>query len=225
MDWSFFANVPITLVIGGLIFIFVSKMKIGGKVIVEPVDVNNANSIYNIGVLLVVFGVISYGVTLVINADNNPSTSTTTPTTTPTTTTYTNTTPYSYPSAEFKKIWFESNVTEKGEIGMKTHVDFNIYNLKGENCWVNEYFSYANGTELKDINDGYSSTTNQVATWKRYTPMIDNDTYTDFSLFIPYSELHLSKGTYELSFYIEIQQPDSLELVTSDDYTFSYTQS
>lgn len=223
MDWSFFANVPITLVIGGIVFIFVSKIKIGGKVVIEPVDAHNANSIYNIGILLVVFGIISYGLTLATDTYTNPSTSTTTPTTTPTTTTYTDT-PYSYPFAEFKKIWFESDVTEGGEIGMKTHLDFNVYNLKGESCWFNQYFTYANGTELTDINDDYSSTSNQVATWERYTPMTDNDTYTNLCLFIPYSELHLNKGTHELCFYIEIQQPDGLSLVTSDDYTFSYTQ-
>jgi len=59
MDSSPFANVPIILIIAGLIFIFVSKIKINGKWRIEPVE-NNDKSVFNIGIILLVLGFLSY---------------------------------------------------------------------------------------------------------------------------------------------------------------------
>jgi len=59
MDLSPFANVPIILIIAGLAFIFVSKIKISGKWCIEPLE-NNTKPIFYMGIILLVLGFFSY---------------------------------------------------------------------------------------------------------------------------------------------------------------------
>ena len=92
----------------------------------------------------------------------------------------------------------EHNVYKDGEKGAYIYVSFEVENLKNKQAKCNVYFYNNDGTCLKDLNYKYNTVNGCVATWDSFTPSYDNSTYTKFKIFMPYSELHLSNGNYDL---------------------------
>jgi hypothetical protein len=107
---------------------------------------------------------------------------------------------------------------------MMTHVKFNTHNLKGKQCEVTEFFYFQSGEALNDFNQQYSSADGKVDATGFSTPLYDNNICNDFTIFIPYSELHLPKGTINnLKFHVEVFNGDET-LDTSVWVPFSVTQ-
>lgn len=95
---------------------------------------------------------------------------------------------------DFSKIWLEHNVNKNGEIGMQVHVSFTIYGKKSQKCTAIAYFDNPKGVGVKDTNGRYCTSDGTVSTSVDFYPEYDNTTYSDLSIFIPNSELHLLKG-------------------------------
>jgi hypothetical protein len=131
-------------------------------------------------------------------------------------------------SGTINKIWAEYNVIVDGVYGMKIHVSFavsSMVNIQGS-CAV--YFYLEDGNALKDSNGLYATTNGTVATSVMFIPAYENSTYSDFVLFMPYSELHLSserqsscKASVSLWAYSP-QGGQSVQVTTSDYLYFSY---
>lgn len=83
---------------------------------------------------------------------------------------------------------------------MRIHFRFLTYNMKDTAASVAVYFLYNNidGGTLKDKNNQYVSASGDVAAYADIKPGFDTAYYNDLQLFIPYSELHLNPGNYEL---------------------------
>ncbi len=85
---------------------------------------------------------------------------------------------------------------------MRIDVDFQAFNLKNTTCTLGAYF-YLSKERLKDFNTKYSTTDHQVYTHKTFRPGYTDAVYSNYSLYIPYSELHINKGeSYNLEFVI-----------------------
>ena len=127
------------------------------------------------------------------------------------------------PTAKILKIWKNDNVSVDGKKGLKIHVHFEVNNMKNKTGNVVAYFYHKNGTDgLKDTNNKYHTTSGTVATSSAFTPSYDNSSYKDFTLFIPYSELHVNvSGTYK--FYVAIWGTNDKVLVSSEMNSFTYT--
>ena len=127
------------------------------------------------------------------------------------------------PTAKILKIWKNDNVSVDGKKGLKIHVHFEVNNMKNNTGNVVAYFYHKNGTDgLKDTNNKYHTTSGTVATSSAFTPSYDNSSYKDFTLFIPYSELHVNvSGTYK--FYVAIWGTNDKVLVSSEMNSFTYT--
>ena len=127
------------------------------------------------------------------------------------------------PTAKILKIWKNDNVSVDGKKGLKIHVHFEVNNMKNKTGNVVAYFYHKNGTDgLKDTNNKYHTTSGTVATSSGFTPSYDNSSYKDFTLFIPYSELHVNvSGTYK--FYVAIWGTNDKVLVSSEMNSFTYT--
>ncbi len=115
------------------------------------------------------------------------------PATTPTTTHTTST-----PTATFDRMWVEYDVTESGQLGMRMHMKFTVAKMKGIKGYMVFFFERPDGTRLKSYDNKFQSKGNDVAVYKEVTPGFDPAVYSDYSAFIPYSELHLTVGEHNL---------------------------
>jgi hypothetical protein len=123
------------------------------------------------------------------------------------------------PQARIKSVWEEFNVVENGVKGMRIHIKFIIYNSQDQAATCNVYFYTAEGKALKDYNKNYYSSTGDVACGKTFIPGYENTLYENFTLFIPYAELHLGKGRSELKYDVELHSAGE-GLATSKWYYF-----
>lgn len=114
-------------------------------------------------------------------------------------------TPYtSRPSASFKELWIDQNVTEAGQQGIRIHVKFTAYAMKNLNSYLAVYFKDEDGDYLKDNNNKFKSTSGDVAVYRELTPGYDPAEYSDLTVFMPYSELDLPNGTYNLTMDVKL---------------------
>ena len=129
-------------------------------------------------------------------------------------------------TATFKSITLEHNATKNGQKGMNVVITFSVNGMKGKTGGLNAYFLSKDGKPLKDKNKKqvfhYSTPEGDIAVGAEFTPRYDNSIYTDYKLFIPYDELHLGKGTYELKYYCAIFDYEVNQIATSSKQTLFY---
>src|SRR5205085_1687378 len=110
------------------------------------------------------------------------------------------------PRASFDKIWVDYDITEDGSKGMRIHVKFTTYEMLNTDAYLAIYFEYDNeaATTLKDKNSKYNSTDGDVAVYKSIKPQYDPAVYDDLQLFMPYNELDLEAGKYNLIMDVKV---------------------
>ncbi len=108
------------------------------------------------------------------------------------------------PSALFKDLWIDYGVTEGGQLGMRIHVKFTVYKMKNLPSYLALYFLDEDGTTLKDKNDKFTSSSGDVAVYKELSVPYDPGEYNDLTVFMPYSELDLSDGNWDLKMDVKI---------------------
>lgn len=128
-------------------------------------------------------------------------------------------------SGNIENIWVDYDQWQSGKKGMLIHVKFTVDGMKGREGRCAAYFKYEDGDFLNDYNDDYCSSSGQVSCSDTFTPNYESTRFSDFKLFMPYDELHMASGKYDLAFFILIYDQDSQDdIVRSDDKTFSFTQ-
>lgn len=110
------------------------------------------------------------------------------------------------PSAAFDKLWIDYDVFDNGIKGMKIHVKFTAYEMKDMDAYVAIYFQSddENATWLMDKNSKYNSTDGYVAVYRSIKPQYDPAIYNDLDVFMPYSELDLDPGEYDLAMDVKL---------------------
>ncbi len=98
----------------------------------------------------------------------------------------------------FDKLWIDYDVTENGKSGMRVHVKFTAHNLKDVDCYVALYFEKKTGEKIDGVSPEYRSKGGQLAVYKSLKPAYKEAVYNDIKLFMPYSEIKLGKGRYDL---------------------------
>jgi hypothetical protein len=106
--------------------------------------------------------------------------------------------------ATLDKLWVDYNVTENGKKGMRIHVKFTAYNLKDVDGYVAIYFEKKNGEKIEGQNSEYRSKSGQLAVYKSIKPGYAEAVYDDLQLFMPYSEIKLGKGRFDLKLEADI---------------------
>lgn len=105
------------------------------------------------------------------------------------------------------KVWFEHNVSQNGEMGMRIHTTYSILGGKGRSIdlSVNHYFIYQNGGGPVPGNvSGYTAPgpngKPQAAAWARntITPPTNADTWGDWWVFVPYRVIQIYNGKHTL---------------------------
>lgn len=128
------------------------------------------------------------------------------------------------PSATFHKMWVDYDITEGGVIGMRIHVKFTTYDMKGVDSYVAIFFEDDWGDRLRDNNKKFYSSGGDVAFYKSIKPEYDPADYNDLQMFMPYGELDLQPGNYDLAMEVKLiyANGDPIQLLTF--YDFEYTK-
>lgn len=130
------------------------------------------------------------------------------------------------PRATFDKIWVDYDITENEQKGMRIHLKFSAYGMKGMDAYVAIYFEYNDeiGGIIKDKNQKYHSTAGDAALYQSIKPAYDPAEYNDLQLFMPYSELDLEPGEYDLTMDIKLIYKAGGEISALTKYDFEYTK-
>jgi hypothetical protein len=123
---------------------------------------------------------------------------------------------------EFGEIRVDYNVTEKGRLGMRIHVDCSVKNMKDVSSYLALYFQKKDGTKLLTNKQGFRSKDGQVALYKALKPAYDDAVYEDSQFFIPYEEFNLKRGKYDLQIDVDLiyENGDIAEHMTLYDFEY-----
>jgi hypothetical protein len=124
--------------------------------------------------------------------------------------------------AKFGKTWVDYNVTEDGEKGMKIHVKFEVSGMQGVDSYVMVYFQKSDGTDLKTGSSLYGSKDGRVVAKRALKPGFDPTVYKDLDVFMPYDELSLTSGKYNLKMDIDLADDDEGLIQHLDFHEFQY---
>lgn len=110
------------------------------------------------------------------------------------------------PSATFDKLWIDYDVFDNGIKGMKIHVKFTAYEMKDMDAFLAIYFQSddENATWLMDKNKKYNSSDGYVAVYRSIKPQYDPAVFNDLDVFMPYGELDLEPGEYDLAMDVKL---------------------
>ena len=110
------------------------------------------------------------------------------------------------PSATFDKLWIDYDVYDNGVKGMKIHVKFTAYEMQNMDAYLAIYFEFDDevGGYLKDKNSKFNSSAGEVAVYKSIKPLYNPAIYDDLDVFMPYDELDLDPGEYDLSMDVKL---------------------
>jgi hypothetical protein len=133
--------------------------------------------------------------------------------------------PASSATASFDKIWVDYDVTENGLKGMRIHVKFSVFHMKDVDSYLAIYFEKKDGEKLKTTNTNYRSKSGQVATYKSLNPGYDPETvYEDLQLFMPYNELNLGTGRFDLKMDLDVIYKNGGLIKHLNYYDFWFSQ-
>ena len=124
--------------------------------------------------------------------------------------------------AKFEKVWVDYNVKEGGENGMRIHVKFEVTGMEGVDSYLMVYFQKEDGSDLTTSSSLYGSKDGRVAAKRALKPGYDVTVYKDLDVFIPYSELNLSKGKYNLKMDIDVADDDETLIQHLGFHEFQY---
>ncbi|HEY0426365.1 MAG TPA: hypothetical protein VGC76_01040 [Pyrinomonadaceae bacterium] len=127
------------------------------------------------------------------------------------------------PSATFQKIWLDYDITEGGVKGMRIHVQFKVYDMKGVPGYLAIYFQDSDGTALEDNNKKFDSSDGKVAVYREITPGYAETVYEDYQVFMPYDELDLEDGDYTLKMDVDViyKEGGMVSHLTFHDFTYN----
>jgi hypothetical protein len=130
------------------------------------------------------------------------------------------------PSATFDSIWVDYDIKENDVLGMRIHVSFSAYNMKDMDAYMAIYFEYNDDIAgfLKDKNKKFQSSEGDVAVYRSIKPAYDPAVYEDLHVFMPYSELDLEAGIYDLTMDVKLIYKQGGLINWLTNYDFEYTK-
>lgn len=128
--------------------------------------------------------------------------------------------------AVFEKMTVDYKATEGGINGMILHIKFTVHDMKDIESLVAVYFAhndYHRGA-LKDTNQQYGSSAGDVAVYKTIKPGFSPALFEDLQIFMPYEELDLSPGDYELTMDVKLIKKEGGLISDLTKYDFTFTK-
>ncbi|MCM1036120.1 MAG: hypothetical protein NC406_02175 [Bacteroides sp.] len=128
-------------------------------------------------------------------------------------------------AGKINRIWVDHNHFQGMQKGMLIHIDFEVDGLRGHTINPVAYFEFSDGSALKDFDGSYRTTDGHVGVGHKSTADYEGTRWKDFKLFMPYNQLHMSRGSFSLQFKVYIYDSTTDKtLVQSDAYGFTFSQ-
>lgn len=128
--------------------------------------------------------------------------------------------------AVFNQVWVQHNVVQDDRNGMLVHCNFTTYGVKDVPCRAVAFFVLRDGRALQDQNGQFNTSDGGVSASTKFTPAYVTSTYKDLKIFMPYSELDLVPGRWDLKFRVGIYSNAFQKYLTYSKYVnFTYTKS
>ena len=127
------------------------------------------------------------------------------------------------PSGTVEIISIDYDVFQDDVYGMNIHLQFQADNLEDVPAWAVVYFELADGTPLQDYDGVYTNSDGTISASAEFTPIYASAVYEDFTIFMPYSQLHMVAGTHDLRMVAQlVDQPTLTPFATSNYVDFWY---
>ena len=127
-------------------------------------------------------------------------------------------------SAKVKRVWIDYNVTERGRKGMRVHVNFEVSGLKGVDAKLVARVQKDNDEFLTSTSAGYSNESEQLEISYDIKPGYPVTVYEDATMFLPYSEIVIRKGVWDLKLDIDLNYENGELIQHLDYYDFEFTR-
>jgi hypothetical protein len=126
-------------------------------------------------------------------------------------------------TATVNKIWVEYNVTEGGRKGMRIHVNFEVKGLKGVDAKLVARVKKEDDF-LISTSPSYTNDSDQLEISYEIKPGYPVTVYKDATLFLPYSEIVIRKGVWDLKLDIDLNYEDGQLIQHLDYYEFEFSR-
>jgi hypothetical protein len=127
-------------------------------------------------------------------------------------------------TAAVKKIWVDYNVTQDGRKGMRIHVNFEVTGLKGVDAKLVARVQKENGDFLTSTSPSFSNNSDQLEIFYDLKPGYAVTVYEDATLFLPYSEIIIRKGVWNLKLDVDLNYEGGELIQHLDYYEFEFTR-
>jgi hypothetical protein len=125
--------------------------------------------------------------------------------------------------AEFGAGFLKHDVVRDGVKGIEVHHPLTVQAMKDRELEVTCFFWFSDGRKLKDFNQRYRAADGQVSTSDRVQVKFPDAKWADFTVFLPYDELHMSSGTSNLK--VQCEAFDAGQSIgKSGFYPFTFTK-
>jgi len=114
------------------------------------------------------------------------------------------------------------DVKKDGEAGMIISVDFTVFNAMSQQVLCVAYFYDDGERPIMDCNGKFCTIDGQVSVSKEVVPNCPQCDYRNVQLFIPYSEIHVSKGEHSLLYCLNLFV-NGQRILCSNFYGFTLT--
>ena len=106
----------------------------------------------------------------------------------------------------------------------RIQIKCNVFDMKGGNGYLAFYFQKQDGTRLTTTNRTYRSNERpgQLALYVEISPGYQNTVYEDETVFMPYDELNLRSGNYDLQMDVDLIEKDGTMIQHIEMYNFWY---
>jgi len=102
-------------------------------------------------------------------------------------------------SAAVQNTWVTHNQRVGRQLGLLVHSRLTISGMQNRPVSVVAWFWSANGQILRDFDRTYAAANGQVSASINVTPKFPVANFPDCAIFIPYDQLHLARGTHNLT--------------------------
>jgi len=126
------------------------------------------------------------------------------------------------PSAVFKRVWIDYDVTDGSRKGMRIHVNAEVTGLKGVDSKFVARVQKDDGEYLLS-SSSYSNGDGELETSYSIKPGYPTTIYEDADMFLPYSEINLRKGVWNLKLDIDLSYEDGelIQHLTFKEFEFT----
>ncbi|HVE57245.1 MAG TPA: hypothetical protein VNB22_10485 [Pyrinomonadaceae bacterium] len=126
-------------------------------------------------------------------------------------------------SATVKRVWIDYNITQNRRRGMLIHVNFEVSGLKGVDSKLTVRVRRDDDSFLRS-NSSFSNDNGELEIAFSMKPGYATTVYEDADIFLPYDEIVLRKGSWDLKLDIDLNYEDGTLIDHIAYHEFEFTK-